>query len=427
MKKGIIVTGSIIGAFLLLFVFNKVTSKDSSEDIFTEVQSGEFEIAVTNSGELVAERSVDINGPDYFTGRDIRSTSVRITDLVPEGTMVQQGDYVGQIDRTELNNMLKDERERLATMKNNLEMKILDTAVQLNDLRDDIKNQKFTVEEAAITLKNSKYEPPTVIRQAEITLDKAQRVLEQKERNYVRRQAQMKTDIYNQTYWYNRIAKRVSDLEEVLEAFTIRAPAAGMIIYKKDFRGNKRKVGSMVNPIDRVIATLPDLSSLISRTFVSEIEVSRIKAGQKAEITIDALPEKKYTGNVIFVANIGEKLPNTSDKVFEVQIRLDKADPVLRPSMTTGNKIIITTVPEAVYVPTESVHAGADSIPFVFTRSGNRQLVVLGLANDKNVIIEKGLKPGTQIYLDNPQDETDFRLRGEELIPEIRQKAKAGI
>ncbi|MCU0409022.1 MAG: efflux RND transporter periplasmic adaptor subunit, partial [Bacteroidales bacterium] len=419
MKKGIIVTGSIIGAFLLLFVFNKVTSKDSNEGLFTEVKTGEFEIAFTNAGELIAEKSVDINGPDYFTGRDIRSTSVRITDLIPEGTMVEPGDYVGQLDRTELNNMLKDERERLATMRNNLEMKILDTAVQLNDLRDDLKNQRFTVEEAAITLRNSKFEPPTVIRQAEISLDKAQRVLEQKERNYTRRQAQMKTDIYNQTYWYNRIAKRVSDLEEVMQAFTIRAPASGMVIYKKDFRGTKRKIGSMVNPIDRVIATLPDLSSLISRTFVSEIEVSRIKPGQKAEITIDALPDKFFTGVVTFVANIGEKLPNTADKVFEVQVRLDKTDPVLRPSMTTGNKIIISTVPEAVFVPTESVHAGTDSIPFVYTRSGNRQVVVLGPANEKDVIIEKGLKPGTQIYLDNPEDETDFRLRGEELIPEI--------
>lgn len=424
MKKGIIVTAGIFGALMLLFVFNKVTSKDSTEDLFAEVQAGEFEISISNSGELVAEKSVDINGPDFFTGRDIRSTSVRITDLVPEGTVVRAGDYIGQLDRTELNNMLKDTRERLTTLRNNLDMKLLDTAVQLNDLRDDLKNQRFTVEEAAITLRNSKYEPPTVIRQAEITLDKAQRVLEQKERNYTRRLAQMKTDIYNQTYWYNMISKRVRDLEEVLADFTITAPADGMVIYKRDFRGTKRKVGSMVNPIDRVIATLPDLSSMLSRTYVSEIEVSKVKKGEKALITIDALPDKSFTGEVSFVANIGEKLPNTSDKVFEVQIRLDKADPALRPSMTTSNKIIINTVPGAVFIPTEAVHAGSDSIPYVYTRSGNRQIVVLGLSNDKEIIVEKGLKPGTSVYLDNPAEPEKFRTKGDELIPEIRQRAR---
>lgn len=65
-------------------------------------------------------------------------------------------------------------------------MKLLDSAVVLNDRRDEIRNQKFAVEEAAMTLHNSKYEPPTTIRQAEIALDKAKRVLEQRERGYMR-------------------------------------------------------------------------------------------------------------------------------------------------------------------------------------------------------------------------------------------------
>ena len=116
-----------------------------------------------------------------------------------------------------------------------------------------------------------------------------------------------------------------------------------MVIYKKEWRGNKRKVGSTINPMDRVVATLPDLTSMISKTYVNEIDVSKMKPGQKVNITIDAFPKKAFTGTVSFVANIGEKLPNTNDKVFEVQIRVDGSDPALRPSMTTGNKIIITT------------------------------------------------------------------------------------
>ena len=58
-------------------------------------------------------------------------------------------------------------------------MKILDTAVTLTDLRDEIKNQIYVVEEARITLAESRYEPPATIRQAEINLNKAERGLEQ--------------------------------------------------------------------------------------------------------------------------------------------------------------------------------------------------------------------------------------------------------
>lgn len=425
MKKTFIITGIIVAAtFALLFIFNKLTSKTDTSDLFTKVNKGEFEIAVTEAGELIAEKSVDIKGPEFAQGRDIRATNIRIQDLIPEGTMVKEGDFVATLDRTELANTLKDEQERLVTFMTRLEVKLLDTAVVMNDLRDEIKNQKFIVEEAAMTFRNSKYEPPTTIRQAEIELDKAQRVLEQRERSYTRRLAQNRTDIYNQNYFISRVTRRVNDLEEVLSGFTVTAPASGMVIYKRERRGNKRKIGSTINPMDRVVATLPDLSSMISKTYVNEIDVSKIKPGQKVNITIDAFPEKAFNGFVSYVANIGEKLPNTNDKVFEVQIKIEGSDPFLRPSMTTGNKIVIKTFDAAVYIPIECVQAGVDSIPFVFTKDGTKQVVLLGESNEKNIIIEKGLEPGTMLYLNNPEKPEKFKLAGEDLIPVLKKREK---
>ncbi len=83
---------------------------------------------------------------------------------------------------------------------------------------------------------------------------------------------------------------------------------------------------------------------MISRTYVSEIEVNKVKIGQKVTLTIDALPGKSWTGNVYSVANIGEQLGNSDAKMFEVLIRIDDVTPELRPDMTTYNKIIISTV-----------------------------------------------------------------------------------
>jgi HlyD family secretion protein len=429
MKKTLISTIIVaVTAISALFLFNKLTSKSDYSIQYTEVKNGDFEIALTATGELVAERSIDIKGPEFTRGRDIRATNIRIQDLIAEGTIVNEGDYIATLDRTELNNNLKDEQERLASLQTNLEMKILDTAVVLNDLRDEIRNQKFIVEEAKITFRNSKYEPPTTIRQAEIDLDKAQRVLEQRQRSYTRRLAQSRTDIYNLKYYISRVTKRVNDLEEVLSGFTITAPADGMVIYKKEWRGNKRKVGSYINPFDRTVATLPDLSSLLSKTFINEIDINKIKTGQKVNIRIDAFPEKAFTGVVFYVAKIGEKLPNTNDKVFEVQVKIDGSDPLLRPSMTTGNKIVINSINAAVYIPIECVQAGVDSIPFVYTKNGKKQIVLLGESNEKNVIIEKGLEPGTMLYLNNPEKPEKFKLIGDDLIPllKAREKAKKG-
>lgn len=423
MKKSLIIIGIVVVSTLTgLYIFNELASKSNTEDLYTEVKYGEFEIAVTSTGQLLPEKSLDIKGPEFQGDRDIRGVVIKIQDLIPEGTMVREGDYVATLDRTDVNNALKDESERLTTLLSNLEMKMLDTAVVLNSLRDEIKNQKFIIEEAAMTLRNSKYEPPTRIRQAEIELDKAQRVLEQRERSYTRKLAQSRTDIYNQNYWISRVTKRVNDLEEVLAGFTVTAPASGMVIYKREWRGNKRKVGSTINPMDRVVATLPDLSSMISKTYINEIDVSKILPGQKVNIKVDAFPEKAFTGVVSAVANIGEKLPNTEDKVFEIQIKIDGSDPQLRPSMTTWNKIVIKTIREAVYVPIECVQAGIDSIPYVYKKNGTRQIVLLGESNEKNIIIEKGVEPGTMLFINNPEKSEKFKLAGEDLIPVLKER-----
>ena len=427
--KRIIIIGGVVAAIAALVVFNKITSRKDNFNSYIDVKKGLFEISVTNSGELIAEKSIDIKGPEIGMGSDrggpgrgfnMHAMDLKIQDIIPEGTLVKKGDYIAQLDRSSYANTLKDELEILKTYQNNVDMKILDTAVVLTNQRDDIKNQRFVVEEAEITLAQSKYEPPATIRQAEIALDKAKRALDQKIKSYSLYVAQSLADLNHQKMHLTRETRLVNDLQEFLSNFTIIAPASGMVIYKKDRNGNKRKAGATINPFDRVIATLPDLSSMISKVYINEIDISKVKPGQKVDINIDAFPQKAYYGSVMSIANIGEQLPNSDSKMFEVQIRIDGSDPALRPTMTTGNKIIIKTYSDAVYIPTECVQTGSDSIPFVYMKNKTKEIVILGESNEKNVIVEQGLKPGSPIYLTTPQDPQNFKLEGEELIPTIK-------
>lgn len=435
--KRILIISGVIVAIAALIVFNRMTSKNKVFNAYTEVKKGGFEITVSNSGELIAEKSVDVKGPEIGQGNnhgqgqgnqgrggggDMHAMDLKIQDIVPEGTIVNEGDYIAQLDRTSYDNTLKDAIETLKTDQTSLEMKILDTAVVRTDLRDDIKNQVFVVEEAQITLEQSKYEPPATIRQAEISLDKAKRTLEQKKKAYTLRVAQTLSEITHLKGHVTRSTILVSDLQDFLSKFTITAPSYGMVTYKKERNGTKRKAGSTVNPFDRVVATLPDLSSMISKTYINEIEISKVKEGQKVDVTIDAFPEKSYTGEVMSIANVGEQLPNSDAKMFEVQVKLTGNDPSLRPTMTTGNKIIIKTFNNVVYIPTECVQTGADSIPFVYKKNKTRQIVLLGDSNEKNVIVEQGLEPGTTIYLVPPAETDNFKLIGANLIPIIRER-----
>jgi len=443
MKRILIIIGIVL-AVTALVVFNQMISKKNVVNTYAEVKKGLFEISVTNSGELMAEKSTDIRGPvmgqasgqqDNQRGgggggnrggggggmvMDMRAMDLKIQDIVPEGTIVKEGDYVAQLDRSSYNNTLKDQLTVVDGLQTALQMKILDTAVVLTNLRDDIKNQKFTVEEAGIVVDQSKFEPPATIRKAEMNLNREQRTLEQKKRIYALNVAKTLSEINNQKIILGNKVRGVKDLQDFLGKFTITAPASGMVIYKKDRNGTKRKEGSSVNAFDMVIATLPDLTSMLSKVYVNEIEISKVKIGQKASIVVDAFPKKAFTGKVSYISNVGEVLPNSDAKMFEVKV--DGSDDALRPAMTTGNKIITNTVNDAVFIPIECVQTGMDSIPFVYQRNKTKRIVVLGEANEKNVVVLKGVDPGNTLYTVPPQNPEKFKLVGSDLISEIKKR-----
>ncbi len=322
MKKSIIIILSIVAiAIIGLVVFNRLTKEDDVSQLETEVTQGKFEIIVAVTGELQAENSTQITAPtELRTSRSHRFSQIKIQDLIPEGTVVDSGAYVATLDRSAVTNRIKDMEDDIEIRETALMTTRLDTTMQLGNLRDDIINLNYNMEEAEITLDQSKYESPAVIRQAQISLDKATRAYVQAKKNYKLKVKQAAADMRNAEINLASEKRDYEDIQKIIQKFVIHAPSAGMVIYKKEWGGQKRKVGSMISPWDLTVATLPDLSSMISKTYVNEIDISKIKVGQIVRIGVDAFPEKKYDGSIFEVANIGEQLPNTDAKVFEVLI-----------------------------------------------------------------------------------------------------------
>ena len=421
-RRNIIVTTVIIAAVITAIVFYSVRSRaNTSKPLEAAVVKGQFEILVTITGELQALRSTDIEAPMLLRSRDLRFRAIKIQDLIAEGTVVDSGDYVAMLDRSEADNSYKDVLDELEMMESQYTKTKLDTTIQLRNLRDEMINLKFNMEETEITLEQSVYEPPATIRQAKINLDKATRAYEQAVQNYKLKVQQARADMTEVTINLAKQKRTKAEMETVMQNFTIKAPASGMVIYKRSWDGTKRTVGAEIHPWDLTVATLPDMSTMISKTYVNEIDISKINTGQEVRIGVDAFPEKSFTGVVTEVANVGEQLPNTDAKVFEVVIKLNESDPILRPSMTTSNAIITQTFNDVLYIPLEAVHTN-DSMTYVYKKSGERQVVVLDEANENEIIVEQGLDMGDKIFLSVPEEPEKFKFTGLELVEVIRAK-----
>jgi len=423
MKRKVIIGISAFAVLIILYFAFGSSEKGKNAPQFTKATSGTFEVVVTVTGELKAQNSEDIEAPTELRGRSFRISDVKIQDLIPEGTVVDSGAYVATLDRSALSNRLKEIEDELEKSQQTYLKTQLDTTLTLRELRNSLVNLKFDMEEKQIIVDQSKFEPPATQRQASINLDKAGRSYSQATYNYNLKRDQAEASMKEVSINLEKNKREKQDMMGILSKFVILAPKPGMVIYYREWSGQKRKVGSTVSPWDLTVATLPDLSVMNSKTYVNEIDVSKVKKGQKVRIGVDAFPEKKYNGEVFEVANIGEQLPNTDAKVFEVAIRVNGFDPILRPSMTTSNQIVTNVFEKVLSLPLETIHA-EDSLSFVYTKKGKKQIVVTGEMNENFIIIEKGVKPDEEIYLSIPEKPESFELIGKELIPIIKEKIR---
>ncbi|HAL64000.1 MAG: Efflux transporter, RND family, MFP subunit, putative, partial [Bacteroidetes bacterium 38_7] len=325
-----------------------------------------------------------------------------IEDIIPDGSIVDSGQYVARLDQTEISNKIKDKETELEKLETQVIKTRIDTSIEMRAARDELINLKYALEERKIILEQSAYEPPATIRQAEINLEKAQRAYEQAIKNYQLKLDKNRANMQDVQASYFQAKRQLENLLKVREGFVVKAPKSGMLIYRRNWDGKKMGVGAQISTWDNIVATLPDLSKMISKTYINEIDISKVKTGQTAEISIDAFPHKKLTGIVAEVANIGEQIQGSNAKVFEVIIHVNEFDSILRPAMTTKNVILTKEFQNVLFLPIEAIHTEG-KVSFVY-KDNKKVEVATGESNENYIIIKEGLKEGDEVYISIPKD-----------------------
>jgi multidrug efflux pump subunit AcrA (membrane-fusion protein) len=197
--------------------------------------------------------------------------------------------------------------------------------------------------------------------------------------------------------------------QEAFDGARITAPQDGMLIYGRTYgRGGSRKltIGSYVSMQNPVIATLPDLSVLVSETYVEEIYISKIKIGDSARVYIDALKNQQKIGVISNISNVGQEMTGFESKVFKVNIRISSDNKRIKPAMTTNNEIIISKEPDVLVIPRPALFSdGPEEYVYLKEFGGiSRRKVECGNHNDNLVVIKNGLKEGDRILLGKPDN-----------------------
>jgi multidrug efflux pump subunit AcrA (membrane-fusion protein) len=403
----IIVAVIALGSAAIVFGMTNISSGKTHT-----VRSGTFELALHIKGEIQGKNAVVINLPDELKKRDLRIYGLKIKDMVQEGTQVKAGEWVATLDAGTINQRIQSNTQELNKYRAEFNDAKIDSAIQLTTLREELEEFTYDLEYKKLELEQSKYESPAYQRKVQVEYNQTIRQMEKKRRDYELKKLDLKVKTKRSEDRFIRYSHRDSLYKDGLKACRVTAPKDGMVMFAKLWGGRKLRVGDEVSRWNPAIATLPDMSVLVSETYVQEIDITKIAVGDSVEINIDALPDKTYSGVISKIANIGQELPGFDTKVFKVMIDMKENGKELKPSMTTDNKIIVAREEEAITIPREYLFTdNGDS--FVYLKKEGKiwkQKVVPGLENDEEVVIKAGLNEKDKILAALPENEMEIEF-----------------
>ncbi len=404
LKKNRYLTLTGIVVFILIFIFIIGESGTAVENIPTyKLKRDNFLITITESGEMSAKNSISISAPQVRGG-------LKIIYLVPEGSYIKPGDLVAKFDPTEAIIKLKDAEAQLEIALSNRDKLVANQKAEMAKTESDLKSAELSYELSKLNLEQMKFEAEAKRREAQLQHEKNELSYKQTKQGYESKKIIQQSELNNIEVEIRQKRNELEKAKREVNSLTLSAESEGLVVYGVNWsnQGRKFQVGDQAWGGQGII-NLPDLSSMESKTSVNEVDVSKIKVGQKVIVTLDAYQDSSFTGTIYQVARLGKEKPGNSNiKIFEINVDIEGTSGLLKPGMTTSNKIIINEVPDTLFIPQEAVFQEEDIfICYVENGSGfDKVEVTLGEKSEDYIIVTSGIKDGDVVALINPELET---------------------
>jgi RND family efflux transporter MFP subunit len=185
---------------------------------------------------------------------------------------------------------------------------------------------------------------------------------------------------------------RLTGARLATQLLTVRSPSGGTVTALLTIPGA---------PVDAStpIAAVANLDRLAVSVDLSEFDVAQVRRGMNATVSVDALGGKTFAGRVLFAALSGND--NGGVVTFPVRVGLKRAGG-LRPGMNVSVRIMVAQHRDVVQVPLDAVTSDEEDRPIVTVlgpEGESSRRVTLGLENNKNVEIIKGLEEGERVMV----------------------------
>lgn len=385
--------GAVVSGILLF------TGCERAEVPTVTVGQAEFVVEVETRGELAAVRSRTVSRP-----REGARQSA-IVALAPEGEIVAEGDFLVQFDTADAERDLAQKEAALENARAKLQAQRAQSASRMAEIESQLLAQQYSYEQSKLRFEQMQYEAEARRREQELELRKAELSLQEARERIVSQRTVDEANLRTAQIEVQQAEVEVQRAREALQKQTLHAPIGGMVVYRtiwKSGTSGKVAVGDTPWPGQEVLE-IPDLTEMMARTKVDEVDIHRVRSGQPATVVIDALDGLQLRGSVTRVATLAKQERGETTKTFDVEILIEDHDPRLRPGMTTLCRIEVERHPDALSVPLEAVFQ-RDGQNIVWRMQGGAEAtpVELGSRNRDHVRVISGLQAGDVVALRDP-------------------------
>ena len=365
--------------------------------VAVEARRSEMELRVPALGTLEAVKESPIAVPRVPTG------ALKVKELIPEGTIVREGDVVVVFDETQLNIELDNHRAAFRSASRRIDRNGIQSTIEKGGI-DVMKGVAALERENAteFALLDTEIFSRQEILDSQVKLDVAEETIVFADASLLLRGQYYDIEERILDVEAGQAKEKMGRAETSLASLVLRAPLPGLVVYRKDWRGGIVSVGDSLWP-GNVLLAIVDPTRTVLSGFVLEKDASGLEIGAPATVTVDAWPSRPFAGKVSYRSELSRPIQEGSPvKYFEVKVEVLDGDPaLLKPGLKGEARILTGKFAGAIVIPRSALRGSAEE-PFVLVEERGvtvRRPVVTGPGDQVRVSITTGLVEGERVLL----------------------------
>ena len=381
------------------------------------VQPRDFARLVPAEGVLRAVRATPVSVPSGAAG------PFRVGWIAEDGTRVRAGEPVLRFDPSEIETELENAADELAGARLKAEKERAHSSAEVRKLERDL----ALAREELTAAREFQKKDETVFSRAEIVESEIDQELARSREVHARearrgQESLSGTELDLLGIDMRQAEARIRRARESLAALTVTAPHDGVLVLKRNWRGEATRVGDTVWN-GQMLAEIPDLAQMQAEVYVLEADAGGLAPGTPASVTLETRPGVEHAARIGRVDSLARpRFRGSPVQYFGVVLALDRTDPeVMKPGQRVRALLRLDERPRVLTVPRQAVFERDGRT--VLYRSKGRGFepipVQLGPSGAGRIVIESGLRSGDAVALADP-------TRPREIVREAGETPKPG-